>query len=362
MPAQKITADCIWNTFQSSGKRHLLLTGSRGSGKTTLLNALSPEPLPGVTTWADPGKAVYLRENRTGREAPIGLFNVACPGVHNKMRPLSYGFAALGVPALQRCLHDPSPWVRIDEIGYLELGHREYCQALEALFEQKRVLAVVRKQDAPLLNALLHREDAFVVDLDAPTGNAGCVIMASGLGKRFGGSKLLVPFLGKPLLFWALDATEGLFARRVVVTRSEAAAEACRSRGVETVLHDMPGRNDTVRLGLEAVGAVERCLFCPADQPLLSRQTVESLLLCGQNSSGLIWRPCFGETPGAPILFPQAYFEELKQLPQGKGGGTVAASHKGNVRTLPVADERELMDIDTPEDLRTLEETARCRQ
>lgn len=359
MPAQKITAACIWNSFQASGKRHLLLTGSRGSGKTTLLNALSPEPLPGVTTWADPGKAVYLRENRTGREAAIGLFNFACPGVHNKMRPLSYGFAALGVPALQHCLRDPSPWVRIDEIGYLELGCREYCQALEQLFDTKQVLAVVRKQDAPLLNGLLHREDAFVVDLDAPTGNAGCVIMASGQGRRFGGSKLLVPFLGKPMLFWALDATEGLFSRRVVVIRSEAAAEACRSRGVETVLHDMPGRNDTVRLGLEAVGDVEHSLFCPADQPLLSRQTVASLLLCGQNSHGLIWRPCFQETPGAPILFPQDYFEELKQLPQGKGGGYVAASHGENVRTLPVADGRELRDIDTPENLVDLEQMAR---
>lgn len=356
MPAQRLTASCIWNSFRASGKRHLLLTGSRGSGKTTLLDALCPAQLPGVTTWAVPGKAVYLRENSTGRETIIGLYHFPCPGVQNKMQPAYYGFAALAVPALRGCLQAPGEWVRIDEIGYLELGCREYCQALETLFDRKRVMAVVRKQDAPFLNGLLHRPDAFVVDLDAPFGNSGCVIMASGLGKRFGGSKLLVPFGGKPLLFWALDATEGLFSRRVVVTRNEAAAEACRARGVEVILHDQPWRNDTARLGLEAVGAVQQCLFCPADQPLLSGQTVRSLLLCGQNSQGLIWRPSFGERPGAPILFAQDYFEELHRLPQGRGGGYVAQKHGEKVRLLPVEEERELFDIDTPEDLQKLEQ------
>lgn len=181
--------------------------------------------------------------------------------------------------------------------------------------------------------------------------------MASGLGRRFGGSKLMVPFLGKPLLYWALSATEGLFSRRVVVTRNPEAASFCAALGVETVVHDYPGRNDTVRLGLEAVGNVTQCLFCPADQPLLSRQTVESLLLCGQNSRGRIWRPCFQGTPGAPILFSRDYFDELKHLPQGKGGGMVAASHGESVRTLPVTDKRELWDIDTPENLTELEQT-----
>lgn len=357
MPVPRPTPGCIWNSFRASGKRHLLLTGGRGSGKTTLLGSLCPEPLPGVTTWADPGKAVYLREESTGRETVVGRFDPTLPGVENKMQPVLPGLQALGVDALGRCLHQPSPWVRVDEIGYLELSCPEYCQALRQLFEKKQVLAAVRKQDAPFLNELLHRQDVFVVDLDDPYGSAGCVMMASGLGRRFGGSKLMVPFLGKPLLSWALNATEGLFSRRVVVTRNREAAAFCAALGVETVVHDEPGRNDTVRLGLEAVGNVNQCLFCPADQPLLSRQTVESLLLCGQNSRGRIWRPCFRGTPGAPILFSRDYFDELKHLPQGKGGGVVAAGHGESVRTLPVADRRELWDIDTPENLTELEQT-----
>ena len=261
MPVPRPTPGCIWNSFRASGKRHLLLTGGRGSGKTTLLGSLCPEPLPGVTTWADPGKAVYLREESTGRKTVIGRFDPTLPGLENKMQPVLPGLQALGVDALGRCVQHPSPWVRVDEIGYLELSCPEYCQALRQLFEKKQVLAAVRKQDAPFLNELLHRQDVFVVDLDAPYGSAGCVMMASGLGRRFGGSKLMVPFLGKPLLYWALSATEGLFSRRVVVTRNREAAAFCAALGVETVVHDEPGRNDTVRLGLEAVGYVTLCLF-----------------------------------------------------------------------------------------------------
>lgn len=183
----------------------------------------------------------------------------------------------------------------------------------------------------------------------------GCVIMASGLGKRFGGSKLLAPFHGKPMLSYILDATDGIFARRVVVTRSEEAAEYCRSRDAEVILHSEPYRSDTVRLGLEALGDVSHCLFCPADQPLLTRETILSLILGTTAQKNAIWRPGCREQVGAPILFPKWTFPELLALPQGKGGGYVAKSHPEAVRILSISSPLELSDIDTPEDLERLE-------
>ena len=75
----------------------------------------------------------------------------------------------------------------------------------------------------------------------------GCVIMASGLGKRFGGNKLMANFRGKPMIQRALDATEGLFSHRVVVTRHDSVAQLCREQNIDVVLHDLPHKNDTVR-------------------------------------------------------------------------------------------------------------------
>ena len=189
-----------------------------------------------------------------------------------------------------------------------------------------------------------------------PGKTMGCVIMASGLGKRFGGNKLMAEFGGQPMIARILAATDDSFDRRVVVTRHEAVAAYCRARNVEVVLHNLPNRNDTVRLGLEAVGEVDGCMFCPGDQPLLKKETIEALINGWKRESDCIWRPSFEDQPGAPVLFPKWAFSELLTLPEGKGGGFLARKYPERVRLHPVRDPYELMDVDTRETLRELSE------
>lgn len=183
----------------------------------------------------------------------------------------------------------------------------------------------------------------------------GCVIMASGEGKRFGGNKLMADFGGKPMIWRALVATEGIFYRRIVVTRHIEVAQLCRQLGVEVLLHDLPHRSDTVRLGITAVeGEVERCMFFPGDQPLLRRETVWRMVQTGMDEKNNIWRASYGEEVGSPVIFPRWAFEELKRLPTGKGGGVVITHHPDQVSLYPVENEWELKDADTPEELEGL--------
>ena len=161
------TASSIWLAFRSSGKRHLLLTGGRGSGKTTMLRALTaflaPEVPPGVTSWAEPGRGVFLQENATGARRQVGVFDPALPGPENRMRPLADGFAGFGAAALGHCAEAPGDWATVDEVGYLETTSPAYTAALEKLFARKRVLAAVRRQELPFLRALCGRADVFLV-------------------------------------------------------------------------------------------------------------------------------------------------------------------------------------------------------
>ena len=351
------TAAAVWRGFQASGKRHLILTGAKGSGKTTLINALFPQPRSGIATWAEPQRTVWLRDDSTGRMAQVGAFDSSLPGGENKMRLCQAGFREVGIPALLQCPKG-RPLV-IDEIGYLELGCAAYCTELWKTMDRTAVAAVLRKQDTALYRAITQRQDVFLVDLDEPYGDVGCVIMASGLGTRFGGNKLMADFCGEPLICRALTATAGIFSRRVVVTRHRDVAEFCRERGIEVVLHGLPDRSDTVRLGLEAVGSAAGCLFCPGDQPQLTRETVAAITLAAGSDRNGIWRTEFQGTPGAPVLFPRWAFPELLKLPQGKGGGYVAKCHPELVRGIRVPDVRELMDVDRPEDLAALQKTTR---
>lgn len=383
MPVYRLTEDCIWNSFRSSGKRHLILTGDRGSGKSTLLSGLlrklsSSGPVPGVTTWAEPGQAVYLRENISEETVQVGRFDPLLPGRENRMRPLPEGFQEAGVRMLGRLAEQEGEWASIDEIGYLESGCADYCDAVRRLMERKRLAAAVRRQELPFLTELCGRQDVFLVDLDVPFGKLGCVIMASGLGKRFGGNKLMAELKGKPLIQYALDATEGIFERRVVVTRHKEVEELCRRQGVPVVFHSLPYRSDTVRLGLESLGAgtdagksgteteikiappaengLEGCMFCPGDQPMLGRETVASLALCAASGKNTIWRAVWNGQEGSPVLFPAWVFPELLALPEGKGGGFAAGKHRELVRTVSARSQWELKDVDCLEDLELLAE------
>ena len=209
----------------------------------------------------------------------------------------------------------------------------------------------------------------------------GCVIMASGLSRRFGANKLLADFCGQPMLCraFAATATPGISAR-IVVTRSEEVQALCRAHGVPVLLHSLPGRNDTVWLGLSALleqlPELSGCMFLPGDQPLLCRETVEAMIgISGWDHETRLERQKetereifrlghrFKNDPdplvGSPVLFERGYFSELCALPEGKGGNVLLKKYPEHVHTVYIADRNELADADTPEALAKLEALAR---
>lgn len=204
----------------------------------------------------------------------------------------------------------------------------------------------------------------------------GCVIMASGLSRRFGANKLLADFCGQPMLCraFAATATPGITAR-IVVTRSEKVQALCRAQGVPVLLHCLPGRNDTVRLGLSALleqlPELNGCMFLPGDQPLLRRETVEAMVkcFCCEQPSPAEWQKetereifrlahRFINDPnplvGSPVLFSKRYFSELRILPEGKGGSVLLRKYPERVHNIFIGDRNELLDADTPEALAEL--------
>ena len=351
MPAYRLTSNCIWNSFQSSNKKHIIITGTRGSGKTTLLNSMFNHVLPGITTWAVPQNAVFLKENITDEITQVGIYDSSLVGFENKMKLIGDGFTNLGIKALERAIQSHSDWISIDEIGFLEAKCTEFLDIIAQAMEKKHIIAVVRKQNLPHLKNICEHDDVFLIDLDEPFSNIGCVIMASGLGKRFGENKLMTMFHGKPLISHILNATSDIFEKRIVVTRHETVANLCKEKNIDFILHTMPHRSDTVRLGLEKLWDTEHCMFCASDQPLLKTETIASLTLLAKNAPTKIIRPIHESTPGTPVIFPKNTYKELLQLPEGKGGGYVIKQHPDLLQYLSIADSRELEDIDTTEDL-----------
>ena len=109
--------------------------------------------------------------------------------------------------------------------------------------------------------------------------------MASGVGARFGGNKLMAELCGAPLVGHVVRATDDLFSRRVVVTRHADVAALCETPSAQVILHDEPCRNDTVRLGMEAMDGCDTVTFVQGDQPLIRPASIAALLRAAERDA-----------------------------------------------------------------------------
>ncbi len=204
------------------------------------------------------------------------------------------------------------------------------------------------------------------------------IYMASGFGSRFGANKLLHPYQGKPLYRHALDMFLALKRELeekeiqieiIVVSRyPELLREGRQLAQGECIRWGMTGfwtvKNDRAAEGITAsihqgVGAAgkeaDAYLFSVADQPWLSLETMKNFLIGYQDrlSPGRQDMGCLscGGRRGNPVLFHRSYREALLSLTGDRGGSRIMNEFPGRVMDFP-AGERELRDIDHPENLR----------
>ena len=96
---------------------------------------------------------------------------------------------------------------------------------------------------------------------------------------------------------------------------------------------------------------VDYCFFTPGDQPLIRQASIQKLMAAALENRERIVRAGFLEKVGSPMGFPAEFFEQLCNLPEGKGGNFVALKNPEVVYPIMVEDEYELFDVDTVEDL-----------
>lgn len=190
--------------------------------------------------------------------------------------------------------------------------------------------------------------------------NIGCLILASGQGKRFGSNKLLADLCGRPLLDHTLDSLPpGVFARVLVVTRWPQVADLCARRGVACLLHDRQDRSDVIRLGIRYMEGLDGCLICQGDQPLCRPASLTALVRAFAEQPECIHRLAWQDAAASPVLFGAAHFAALASLPPKSGGSAVVRQFPGQVRLTQAQAPCELWDADTPQ---ALERIARALQ
>ena len=373
--------------FKMSDKKHLFITGDRGSGKSYLLNSILNQTKD-ATDMSDFFNFNYLLSRRTdtpevviksnliddGKEYVIGrprTLTPVSPKKGNNMTIVEDGFINCACPAIMKHLMTSADSIFvIDELGYLESSCGEFQEHIRTLLDNSRVLAVIRKQSTEFLDSIKSRADVLLIDIDNIFSSISCIIMASGMSKRFGTNKLLAAFNKNTLFENAINISRFVsFGKTLAVTRHDELVQICEREHIHCIKHNMPYRNDMVRLGVSHIlkethkhksCCTQGILFLPSDQPLITKTSLQLLCLLfvyynSDNSQhNTICRLAFNENAGAPVIFPECYYNELLRLPQGKGGGFIAKKYPAQVVLVPAQDEYELYDIDTPDDLTQL--------
>ena len=153
------------------------------------------------------------------------------------------------------------------------------------------------------------------------------------------------------------------FGETLAVTRHDEVVRICEDKNIHFLRHDMPYRNEMVRLGVTRILSdnassgnpqPQGILFLPSDQPLITRTSLQLLCLTFLYYGDKICRLSYNENAGSPCIFPARYYDELLNLPEKKGGGFLTKKYPAQVVLVPVRDEYELYDIDTPDDITRL--------
>lgn len=195
------------------------------------------------------------------------------------------------------------------------------------------------------------------------------IYMAAGNSRRFGSNKLFYELDGKPMYRHLLDRLVGIKNRYnksksdsqtidiTVVTRYREILDycACIPDCHAVISPDSEkGISYTIKAGIMAVqeqkktGMQDYYMFAVADQPYLKSQSVIKLIdrvLKNTGGKRLAFSLRCGDAVGNPCVFNSSLIPQLLSLEGDKGGRSVAKKH--DCVYVDIADERELMDIDT---------------
>jgi CTP:molybdopterin cytidylyltransferase MocA len=195
------------------------------------------------------------------------------------------------------------------------------------------------------------------------------VVLAAGRARRFGSAKLLALLHGRPLAAHAFEIVRqarasGVLADAVAVVASgdDAVADLALEAGARTIVNDAPDRglSGSLRRGLAALGAdAGAAIILLADQPLVRQEVMAALAGGWRAGLGVVLRPRYAGAPGEPghpVLLDRSVWALAAALEGDRGLGSLFPPGAAGVALIDVAGRNP--DVDTPDDLTTLEGTS----
>ena len=183
------------------------------------------------------------------------------------------------------------------------------------------------------------------------------VLLAAGMSRRMGRIKQLLPLGDKEIIRHCLDAIASAGVGDIVVVLSPHTFEVAHilpGLNLKVVSNDNPLSEmaESVRVGLRKVDrSATGVLVCLSDHPLVSPETIRTLLVLHQSDPEKIIVPAYKGRRGHPSLFP---LRRIEAVFEGLTLREILSDAPDEVEYVDIEDQGIVLDLDTPEDYRRI--------
>ena len=200
----------------------------------------------------------------------------------------------------------------------------------------------------------------------AKPGRVAALVLAAGQSRRMGQrNKLLAEVDGRAMVTHIVDALLASRAAPVIVVtghEAERVRAALGERPVHLVANPdyAEGLSTSLKAGLAALpDEVEGVLIGLGDMPRIRSAQVDRLIAAFDPLEGrAIVVPTVRGKRGNPVLFATRFLPEMREIQGDVGARHLIGEHDDEVVEIEMEDDAPLLDIDTPEALAALLETA----
>ncbi len=182
------------------------------------------------------------------------------------------------------------------------------------------------------------------------------ILLAAGVGSRFGGDKLLHPLVDDiPMVVRSCRNVSRVLSEVVAVV-ADADSDPARllaAEGVRIIPCEKAalGMGASIACGVAASTNAEAWVIALGDMPFLKPNSIQCVV-DALTHDALLAAPEYGGKRGHPVGFGKAFRNDLLQLQGDVGARHLLEENADQVRRILVDDPGILLDVDTPADIK----------